>query len=121
MDPEVQCIFKDNHPKNTRSSLLCIPCCRSVSIEHQGKLDSQRDCLGKSNISKLNAKRFQGRTDAQFVTLGSIVGRSQGHTNAQLVTLNSNVGRLQERTDAQFVKFDSNVGKERKIVDGKLN
>ena len=101
--------------------MLYIPCCRSVSIEHQGKLDSQRHCLGKSNISMLNAKRSQGRTDTQFVTLGSNFGRSQGHTDAQFVTLSSNVGRSQERTDAQFVILGLNVVKKPKITDGKLN
>ena len=50
-------------------------CCRPVSMEHQGKLDSQRHCLGKSNIPMVNAKRFQGHTDAQFVTLDSNVGK----------------------------------------------
>ena len=33
--------------KNMKVSLHCLLCNKSVSIEHQGKLDLQRHCRGK--------------------------------------------------------------------------
>ena len=68
LDPESQGIFISSRPKNFKNSLLCIPCGRSILIEQQGKFDSQRHCLGKSQIIMLKAKRSQGRIDAHFVT-----------------------------------------------------
>ena len=49
LDPEAQGIFKSNNSKNSKNSLLCIPCGSSILIEHLGKLDSQRHCLGIRN------------------------------------------------------------------------
>ena len=39
---EVQGLFKNNHPKNSKSSFCCIPCGMYVSIEHQGKFGLQK-------------------------------------------------------------------------------
>ena len=44
--PEISDVFKSNHSKNAKVSLHCLLCNKSLSIEHQGKLDLQRH--GKS-------------------------------------------------------------------------
>ena len=46
LDPEISDVFKSNHSKNTKVSLHCLLCDKSLSMEHQGKLDLQRH--GKS-------------------------------------------------------------------------
>ena len=70
-DPEIKDVFKSNHSKNTKSSLYCLLCEKSVSIEHQGKLDLQRDCRGKAHTNMLNAKRKQGAINTHFFPQGS--------------------------------------------------
>ena len=46
-------------------------CDKSVSIEHQGKLDLQRHCCGKLKANLLNVKRKQGPISAHFLPQGS--------------------------------------------------
>ena len=69
LDPEISDLFKSNHSKNAKISLCCLLCDKSVSIEHQGKLDLQRQrhCLGKSHVNLLNAKRKQGPINTHFL------------------------------------------------------
>ena len=71
LDPEISDVFKSNHSKNTKVSLHCLLCDKSVSIEHQGKLDLQRYCRGKSHVNLLNAKRKQGPINTHFLPQGS--------------------------------------------------
>ena len=66
LDPAVGDVFKSNHSKNTEVSLHCLLCDKPVSIEHQGKLDLQRHCCGKSHVNLLNAKRKQGPINTHF-------------------------------------------------------
>ena len=63
---------QNNYRKNTKSKLSCILCDMYVSIEHQGKLDLQRQCLWKSHMTILNAKRLQ-ESDPYLITKGSDV------------------------------------------------
>ena len=49
LDPEISDVFKCNHSKNTKVSLHCLLCDKSVSLEHQGELDLQRHWRGKSH------------------------------------------------------------------------
>ena len=35
-DPEIKDVFKSNHSKNTKSSLYCLLCAKSISIEIKG-------------------------------------------------------------------------------------
>ena len=45
-------------------------CDKSVSIEHQGKLDLQRHCCEKSHLNLLNAKRKQAQVNTHFLPQG---------------------------------------------------
>ena len=69
-DPEIKDVFKSNHSKNTKSSLYYLLCKKSVSTEHQGKLDLQRYCRGKAHTNMLNAKRKQGAVNTHFFPQG---------------------------------------------------
>ena len=70
LNPEVEGIFKNNHPKTTKSCLFCIAAGRSISKEHQGKLDLQRHNhkITYYYITILNAKKSQWPINAHFVT-----------------------------------------------------
>ena len=54
LDPEISDLLKSNHSKNMKLSLHCLLCDKSVSIDHQGKLNLQRHCRGKSHVDLLN-------------------------------------------------------------------
>ena len=71
LDPEISDVFKSNHSKNTKLSLHCLLWDKSVSIEHQGKLDLQRHCRWKSHDNLLNAKRKHGPIKTHFLLQGS--------------------------------------------------
>ena len=66
LDPEISDVFKSNYSKNMKVSLHCLLCDKSVSIEHQGKVDLQRHHRGKSYVNLLNVKRKQGPMNTHF-------------------------------------------------------
>ena len=72
-DPELKGIFQRSHPKNSETSLYCLVCEKSVTIEHQGKLDLTRHCRGKSHTTSVNSKRVQGPITAHFNPQGSTI------------------------------------------------
>ena len=71
LDPEVNGIFKSNYSKYKKIGLHFLLCDKSVSIEHQGKLDLQRHCREKSHVNSLNAKRKPGPINTHFLPQGS--------------------------------------------------
>ena len=64
-DPELKGIFQRSHPKNSETSLYCLVCKKSVTIEHQGKLDLTRHCRG--NPTQLH--KFQKSSRAYHSSL----------------------------------------------------
>ena len=85
LDPEISDVFKSNHSKNTKVSLHCLLCDKSVSIEHQGKLDLQRYCRGKSHVNLLNAKRKQGPINTHFLPQGSNIEKQASIAEVKVV------------------------------------
>ena len=85
LDPEISDIFKSYHSKNTKVSLHCLLCDKSVSIEHQGKLDLQRNCRGKSHVNLLNAKRKQGPINTHFLPQGSNIEKQASIAEVKVV------------------------------------
>ena len=59
-------------------SLHCLLCDKSLSIEHQGKLDLQRHCRG-------NAKRKQGPINTDFLPQGSNIDKQASIAEVKVV------------------------------------
>ena len=85
LDPEISHVFKSNYSKNTKISLHCLLRDKSVSIEHQGKLDSQRHCRGKSHVNLINAKRKQEPINTHFLPQGSNIEKQASIAEVKVV------------------------------------
>ena len=64
-DDEFKHVIQKNHMNNTVNS-VCLLCCKSVSIEHQGCADLTRHINGESHKRMQNAKRGQSSIDSIF-------------------------------------------------------
>ena len=62
-------------------------CGKSISIEHQGKLDLQRHYLGKWHVKLLNAKRKQGPINTHFLPQGSNIEKQASIAEVKVVGL----------------------------------
>ena len=85
LDPKISDVLKSNHSKNTKVSLHRLLCDKPVSIEHQGKLDLQRHCRGKSHVNLLNAKRKQGPINTHFLPQGSDIEKQASIAEVEVV------------------------------------
>ena len=70
--------FTEINSKNMKVSLHCLLCDKSLSIEHQGKLDLQRHCRG-------NAKRKQGPINTDFLPQGSNIDKQASIAEVKVV------------------------------------
>ena len=84
-DPEISDVFKNNHSKNTKVNLHCLICEKSVSIEHQGRQDLQRNCRGKSYVNLLIVKRKQGPINTHFLPYGSNIEKQASIAEVKVV------------------------------------
>ena len=48
-DDEFKHVIQKNHTNNNDTSVYCLLCCKSVSIEHQGRADLKRHMNGESH------------------------------------------------------------------------
>ena len=54
-------------------------------MEHQGKLDWQRQCREKSHVNLLNAKREQGPINTHFLPQGSNIEKQASIAEVKVV------------------------------------
>ena len=66
-DDKFKYVIRKNHTNNNDTSVYCLLCCKSVSIEHQGRADLTRHMNGGSHKKMQNAKQGQSSIDSIFL------------------------------------------------------